>query len=74
MIFQNWLLNILSFLFPACAVLLLLLAQVNIARVTASLGPGEVKHVFQRHNKRLNIAIALLAAWFMVQYAPLVYP
>ena len=71
---QSWLLNVLNFLFPTLAVLLLLLAQMNISRVTGSLGPGEVKAVFLRHNKRLNIAIALLAAWLVVQYAPLVYP
>jgi hypothetical protein len=71
---QSWLLNVLNFLFPTLAVLLLLLAQMNITRVTGSLGPGEVKAVFRRHHKRLNIAIALLAAWLILQYAPLVYP
>lgn len=34
---QSWLLDVLNFLFPTVAVLLLLLAQMNISRVTGSL-------------------------------------
>lgn len=69
--FQGWLLNALNFLFPAVAALLLLFSQHRLMRVTASYGPGELRNAFERHHKRLNIAIALLAAWLIVQYLPL---
>jgi len=72
--FQNWLLNTLNFLLPTVAVLLIFLSQQRLLRVTASLGPGEVKRLFEQHHKRISIAIGLLAAWLMVQYMPLVYP
>ena len=72
--FQSWLLNALNLLLPTVAVLLLFLSQQRLLRVTESLGPGELKRVFQRHHKRISIAMGLLAAWLVVQYLPLVYP
>lgn len=72
--FESWLLHALNHLFPAVATLLLFFAQIRLTRVTASYGPGELKRAFQQHHKRVTIAIGLLAAWLMLQYAPLVYP
>jgi hypothetical protein len=74
MLFEGWLINALNFLFPSLAVLLILLAQLRLMRVTASLAAGELKLAFQRHHRRMTIALALLAAWLIVQYLPLVYP
>ena len=74
MLFQGWLINALNFLLPTLAVLLILLAQLRLMRVTAALGSGELKRAFQRHHTRMTIAMGLLAAWLIVQYLPLVYP
>ena len=74
MLFQGWLINALNFLLPTLAVLLILLSQLRLMRVTAALGTGELKQAFQRHHKRMTIAMALLALWLIVQYLPLVYP
>lgn len=74
MLFHSWLINTLNFLFPALAVLLIVLSQMRLMRVASSLGAGELKQAFQRHNIRVTIAMGLLAAWLIVQYLPLVYP
>jgi uncharacterized membrane protein len=73
-VFRNWLLNALNFLFPALAVLVIVIAQLRLARQAAALESGALKDALQRHNKRVTIAMALLAAWLVVQYLPLVYP
>ena len=72
--FETWLLNALNLFFPLVATLLILISQRSLLRVTSSYGPGEQKEALQRHHQKLSIAIALLAAWLLIQYLPLIYP
>jgi hypothetical protein len=73
-VFQAWLLKAANLLFPAVAVLLVLIAQNRLSRIVASLGPSEVRHALERHNRQVSIAMGFLAAWLILQYLPLVYP
>jgi uncharacterized membrane protein len=73
-VFQAWLLQAANLLLPTIAVLLLLASQQRLSRILAELGQGEVRHAFERHNRRASIAMGFLAAWLVIQYLPLVYP
>lgn len=74
LVFQNWLMNTLNVFFPTVAVLLIFVSQRRVLRVAASLGTsGETQAMLEKHLRRINLAMALLAAWLIIQYAALVY-
>lgn len=71
--FENWLLHALNILFPTVAVFLMYVSQRRLLRLVESIGlPQEKLVVLGKHHKSMSIAMALLAAWLVVQYLPLI--
>jgi hypothetical protein len=72
-VFENWLLHALNVLLPTIAVFLMYLAQRRLMARVASLPVPEQKLLMLgKHQKSMSIAMALLAAWLVVQYLPLI--
>lgn len=71
--FENWLLHALNILFPTVAVFLMYVSQRRLLRLVESLEVSEQKLVaLGKHHRSMSIAMALLAAWLVVQYLPLI--
>jgi hypothetical protein len=72
-VFENWLLHALNILLPTVAVILMYLAQRRLVARVESLPVADQKLLMLgKHHKSMSIAIALLAAWLVVQYLPLI--
>jgi hypothetical protein len=43
-------------------------------RLAQSFGASKQGRIFEKHHRRLSVAIALLAGWLVIQYLALILP